>query len=128
MKILHISEESSLLLLRGRYLKSLGYEVVGTREVGTAFAMLRSGERFDALLLCHTLSEAVKLGIAGRARRGWGRPLIVELYLAETPVTGGIALEADRDFQPQMERWAESLTGLPERATRETEDALLQTH
>lgn len=108
MNLLHISANAGLAEARRRYLRALGFAVSDVQGVAGILAVFNYEKEFDAVILCHTLSASEKLKISEIVSANWAVPLILELYLAEPPVTKGIGLEADTEFQPWMIRWAET--------------------
>ena len=108
MNLLHISEDAGLAQARRRYMKALGFAVSDVQGVAGILAVFNYKKEFDAVILSHTLSASEKLKISEIVSANWAVPLILELYLAEPPVTKGIGLEADTEFQPWMIRWAEN--------------------
>lgn len=96
--------------MRGLFLDALGFQVVNVRNAYGACHVLHSGAEIDVAILCHTLRLAEKLAFESYVRISRPNVQLVELYLAESPVTGGLAVEADTEFQSLMLKWAESHT------------------
>jgi len=109
MRFLNVSANTQLRRERGLYLKALGFEVLNARDVSSAITMLELGDEADLAILCHTLRPEDKLAFSSLLRRTGAKTLVVELVLADPPVTPGLALEADREFQPLMMSLAENL-------------------
>jgi len=118
MNLLHISADAVLAQARRRYLRALGFGVSDVQGMASILAVFNYEREFDAVILCHTLSASEKLKIAEIVCANWAVPLILELYLAEPPVTRGIGLEADTEFQQWMIRWAETPPALAIRKAR----------
>ena len=109
MRLLNISASLPLLHLRGALLAALGFEVANVLGIFTGIGALRFGRKCDATILCHTLSNTDKLRFEAVIQDIEPRASLIELYLAEMPVTSGITLDAAVDFLPFVNRWAESL-------------------
>jgi len=115
MRVLNIGSEVQLLHLRGAFLKALGFAVVSVHEVLPALLELQFAARpYDVAVLCHTLSNANKRLLDSAIQDIASKPLIVELYLATSPVTSGIALDAAAHFPKLMVAWAPSSSMSPE--------------
>ena len=115
MRVLNIGSEVQLLHLRGAFLKALGFAVVSVHEVPPALHELQFAVRpYDVAVLCHTLSKANKLLLDSAIQDIASKPIIVELYLATSPVTSGIALDAAAHFPKLMAAWAPSSSMWPE--------------
>jgi hypothetical protein len=115
MRVLNIGSEVQLLHLRGAFLKALGFAVVSVHEVLPALHELQfAGRPYDVAVLCHTLSNANKLLLDSAIQDIASKPIIVELYLATSPVTSGIALDAAAHFPKLMVAWAPSSSMWPE--------------
>lgn len=82
--------------------------MTNTLKVSAGVFALRSGRKYDAVILCHTLSNAHKLGFEAAIQNIQHKPPVIELYLVEMPVTSGLALDAAVHFQPFMSLWVES--------------------
>ena len=109
MKFLNVSADTQLRHERVLYLKALGFDVINARNATSAITTLELDNEFDFAILCHTLTDEDKLLFTSFLKQTGARTLVVELVLADLPVTSGVALEADRDFQPVMVDLAESL-------------------
>lgn len=109
MKFLNVCVDPDLLQLRGRYLQALGFAVVNARDVASAIAALRFGEKFDLAILCHTLPDHQKLQLEVFTRRAGASITVLELYITDPPVTSGASLDATTEFLPLMASWAQSL-------------------
>jgi hypothetical protein len=108
MRLLNITASLPLLHLRGAFLAALGFEVTNTLNVSAGAFALRSGRKYDAAILCHTLSNSHKLRFEAAIQNIQHKPPVIELYLVEMPVTSGLALDAAVHFQPFMNLWVES--------------------
>jgi hypothetical protein len=111
MKILNIASHGELRLVRCLYLKALGFEVVDAQDAHDACRTLHSDFNCDLAILCYTLSEADKLAFEAYLRISGLAVRLVELHLADLPVTSGIAVDAFTQFHTLMMSWAESRPG-----------------
>jgi hypothetical protein len=80
MRLLNITASLPLLRLRGAFLTALGFEVTNALKASAGVLALRSGRKYDAAILCQSLSNAHKLrfeaAIQNIQRKPWMRPSI----------------------------------------------------
>lgn len=111
MRILNIGSNVPLLHLRGAFLEALGFAVVNVPDVLEALRELQLAVRpYDVAVLCHSLSNANKLWFDSAIQDISCKPIVLELYLAKSPITSGLALDAATHFQRTMVTWAPSST------------------
>ena len=97
--VLHICADEQLLAVRGLFLRSLGFNVIGESDTVRAISLIAVNKRVDFVVLCHTLSVQEKFSLES-ALRAAGRTNVslVELYNVDEPVTSGIKKEAGSEF------------------------------
>ena len=115
MRILNIGSNVPLLHLRGAFLEALGFAVANVPDVLEALRELHLAVRpYDVAVLCHSLSNANKLWFDSAIQDISRKPIVLELYLAKSPITSGIALDAATHFQRTMVTWSPSFSTCPE--------------
>lgn len=111
MRLLNICTHKQLRQLRSAYLYAIGYEVVDGPDLGRSVEILRSGREFEMVILCHTLLHREKLWMESFIQGNCPKASTLELYLAESPVTSGMKLDAGTEFQTFMATASEQHLG-----------------
>ena len=93
MKILNTSADRELLLVRSEYLWTLGFDVENAFANARLQDVVSRTGAVDLAVLCYTLTRRQKISLLERIRRNFPSTQIVELYLADAPVTAE-AIEA----------------------------------
>lgn len=93
MRILNTSADRELLLVRSEYLWTLGFEVENAFANARLHEVVRETGAVDLAVLCYTLSRHQKVSLLELIRGNFPSTQVVELYLADAPVTAE-AIEA----------------------------------
>jgi len=109
MNILNISSDPELCVVGTAYLRALGFQAVGVRDLAGVRERFSGGESVDLVILCHTLNNGQKRSICESIRERIPLAQVLELYLTDPPVTPGVALHAVTEFQPLMRMLAACL-------------------
>ncbi len=80
--ILSVSYDPVLLQTRQLLLEHAGYRVTSVEGVTSALAACQS-ERYDLLVIGHSIAHRDKQAIAGEFKRMWGAPVLVLLRANE---------------------------------------------
>ena len=102
MKILNISTHPELLVLGSAYLQALGFQVAGVGDLPGVQDLLEVGEKFELVILCHTLADAQKRSICKLIMARCPAACILELYLTDPRAAQGVAVDATTEFHPLM--------------------------
>lgn len=93
MRILNTSADCELLTLRSEYLWTLGFDVESALANAEVLDVVGNGGSVELAVLCYTLSRDQKVSMMEIIRKSFPSTQILELYLAEAPVTSD-AIEA----------------------------------
>jgi hypothetical protein len=102
MNVLNISTDPDLLVVSIAYLSALGFEVVGVHDLAGVRELIDAGKHIDLLILCHTLNDSQKRSICELVTERIPLAQVLELYMAELPVTEEVAAHATIEFLPLM--------------------------
>ena len=87
MRILNTSGDCELLTLRSQYLWALGFEVQCYLIGEKLRDITKNAEPFELVILCYTLRREQKIALIESIRGKFPSTQILELYLADAPVT-----------------------------------------
>jgi hypothetical protein len=93
MRILNTSADRELLLVRSEYLWTLGFDVENAIANARWHDAVKRSGAVDLAVLCYTLSRCQKVSFIEMIRGNFPSTQIIELYLADAPVTAE-AIEA----------------------------------
>jgi hypothetical protein len=111
MRILNTSGDRELLLVRSEYLWTLGFDVENAFANARLHDTVKEAGAVDLAVLCYSLSSRQKLSLIEMIRRNFPSTQIMELYLADAPVSAD-AIEASA-FRPMMKVLAAYISQSP---------------
>lgn len=93
MRILNTSADRELLLVRSEYLWTLGFDIENAFANARLLDVVKRAGAVDIAVLCYTLTRRQKISLVDTIHRDCPSTQVVELYLADAPVTSE-AIEA----------------------------------
>ena len=126
MRILNTSADRELLLVRSEYLWTLGFDVESAFANARLHDAVKEAGAVDLAVLCYTLSSCQKISLIEMIRGSFPCTQIIELYLADAPVTAD-AIEASA-FRHMMKVLAPYVGELPFASAHAMRPVYLEPH